>query len=169
MLQPRSMNSTASQSSNSGCDGRAALRAEIFDCLDDASAEKLFPDPVDGHAGRQRILPARQPSGQREPVGRLVGRQRREHSGRGRVDLFTLAQEGSPDPEIGRSRLGCGALSDHQRAVDPELVQFLAGGFQAAPRRCQRWRNRAVSTMPTPSAVRRCGRSGNLEHGPQAV
>jgi hypothetical protein len=32
-----------------------ALLAEIVERSDDAAAEKLVPDAIDGHAGRQRI------------------------------------------------------------------------------------------------------------------
>ena len=66
------MNSTASQSSSSGCVGEFALRAEIFEALDDAAAEDQLPQPIDEDAGRQRVLAAGDPAGQIEPCRRLV-------------------------------------------------------------------------------------------------
>ena len=55
------MNSVASQSSSSGCVGVGALSAEVVLGLDQAAAEVLLPDAVDGDAGRQRISRIDQP------------------------------------------------------------------------------------------------------------
>ena len=50
------MNSTASQSSSSGCDGALAHLAEVARRADDALAEVMLPDPVDHHARGQRVV-----------------------------------------------------------------------------------------------------------------
>ena len=70
MLQPRSMNSTASQSSNSGCVGGLAHLAEVVQRGDDAPAEVVAPDAIDDHARGQRILRGAEPFGQRAPASR---------------------------------------------------------------------------------------------------
>ena len=69
-LQPFSTNSTASQSSNSGCVGRLAHDAEIAGRGDDADAEMVLPETIDDDAGRQRVVLPRQPSAsaERRPV-----------------------------------------------------------------------------------------------------
>ena len=61
MLQPRSANSTASQSSSSGCVGGIALASEIVRRADDSLAEMSLPDAIDHHAGQQRIVRRCQP------------------------------------------------------------------------------------------------------------
>ena len=53
--QPVRMNSVASQSSSSGCDGRLALRAEVLRRLHDADAEVHLPVSVHGDARGQRM------------------------------------------------------------------------------------------------------------------
>ena len=101
MLQPRSANSTASQSSSSGCVGAFALAAEIVRCSDDPLAKVTLPDAIHHHAGQQRLVRRGQP--QRESLAalrnkenalRLVDRrpriQRREEPG---LDLLALLLE----------------------------------------------------------------------------
>ena len=51
---------------------RRALRAEILAGLDDAAAEELLPQPIDGHARDERVVFVDQPSRQSQPVRRLV-------------------------------------------------------------------------------------------------
>ena len=76
--QPDSRNSTASQSSNSGCDGSSPVTPKSPLRADEAGAEHLLPEAVDRDAGRQRILRPQQPLGEAEPVARQVGRHRRQ-------------------------------------------------------------------------------------------
>ena len=61
--QPSSRNWTASQSSSSGWLGGSPWDAEVLGGLDDARAEDLLPEPVDRHAGGQRVLGRRPASG----------------------------------------------------------------------------------------------------------
>ena len=48
--------------------GRVARRAEVVDAPHQARAEEVLPDPVDEDAGRERVLLAREPTGQLEPA-----------------------------------------------------------------------------------------------------
>ena len=75
MLQPCSMNSTASQSSSSGCVGGVPLRPKSKTVGDQRLAEVPRPDVVDRDAGRQRVAPVGHPAGQR---GAPAGAGRRE-------------------------------------------------------------------------------------------
>ena len=63
------MNSTASQSSSSGCVGGSPLMPKSSDGADEAAAEQLGPPAVDRDAGRQRVVAVDQPAGQVEAVG----------------------------------------------------------------------------------------------------
>ena len=54
-LQPRAMNSPASQSSSSGCVGGCAVDAEVARRRDEAAAEVVLPEAVDHDARGQRI------------------------------------------------------------------------------------------------------------------
>ena len=49
---------------------RLALEAEVLGGLHQPDAEMLLPEPVDGHAGGQRVLGRRQPAGQAQAVAR---------------------------------------------------------------------------------------------------
>ena len=69
--QPDSRNSTASQSSSSGCEGGFSLRSEILRSLHNPGAEQLLPKPVNRHAGRQRIGRIDQPLRQAQPIARV--------------------------------------------------------------------------------------------------
>ena len=50
------MNSSASQSSSSGCDGRLAHLAEVARRADDALAEVVLPEAIDHHARGERVV-----------------------------------------------------------------------------------------------------------------
>ena len=63
-----------------------ALRAEVLARLDDAAAEQLLPEAVDGDAGDERVVLVDQPSREAEPVDRQVVAHRVECVGRARVD-----------------------------------------------------------------------------------
>ena len=71
--QPERMNSWASQSSNSGCDGSAPLRPKSLARLDQSRAEMPLPDAIHHHARRQRIRRTGDPIGQRPPALQLRG------------------------------------------------------------------------------------------------
>ena len=79
--QPVRMNSVASQSSSSGCDGHSPCDAEIFDGLDDAGAEIHLPEAIHGDARQQRIAGIDQPFGEAEAIVRRAGGQRRQRGG----------------------------------------------------------------------------------------
>jgi len=55
MSQPTRRNSTASQSSSSGCEGASPCEPKSSDVFDEAVAEGFLPEAVDGDAGRQRF------------------------------------------------------------------------------------------------------------------
>ena len=69
---------------------RLALDAEVLGRLDQARAEMVLPDPVDGHAGRQRVVGTSQPARQAEAVARRAGGQRRQARRDARLDLLAL-------------------------------------------------------------------------------
>ena len=62
--------------------GRGALRAEVLARLDQTAAEELLPEPVDRHAGDQRVGRIDQPAGQPEAVGRQLVAHRMQRAGR---------------------------------------------------------------------------------------
>ena len=69
---------------------RLALNAEILGRLDQAGAEVVLPDPVDDHAGRERVLRRNQPRSQAQPIALGPvgsGGKRRGHA---RLDLLAL-------------------------------------------------------------------------------
>ena len=86
------MNSVASQSSSSGCDGRVALRAEIFGGLDDAGSEIQLPVAIHGHARGERMRGIDEPFGEVEAGGALavVDGERRQDGGSTGLDLVGL-------------------------------------------------------------------------------
>ena len=92
--------------------GALALRAEVFAGLDEAAAEELLPEAVDGDARGERVLPARPASGP-APAGwaAALAAAAAAAAGVAGVDLVALAQEGSADPQIGGRPLECGALA----------------------------------------------------------
>ena len=64
MLQPLRMNSSASQSSSSGCVGLSPCKPKLLDERHDAAAEVVLPDAIDHDAGSQRIVWGGDPVGQ---------------------------------------------------------------------------------------------------------
>ena len=77
-FQSLAMKSAESQSSNSGCEGRFALTAEILRCADEAFAEAELPEMVHCHARGQRIVGGGQPLREAKPVARHALGERRE-------------------------------------------------------------------------------------------
>ena len=73
-LQPCSTSSAASQSSSSGCVGRAPLAPKSLGVATSPVAEVMLPQPVDDHPRRQRIGRIDDPLGQRQPPPLVVGR-----------------------------------------------------------------------------------------------
>ena len=82
------MNSMASQSSNSGCVGGDALRAEVVLRLDEAAAEILLPDAIHDDARGERILRLDEPAREIEAVRVSAGLERRQHGGRAGRDAL---------------------------------------------------------------------------------
>ena len=72
-FQPLSMNSTASQSSSSGCDWPFALRTEVIHGLNDAEAEIRLPVTIHGDTRGERVRAIRHPARKAEPIGRPIG------------------------------------------------------------------------------------------------
>ena len=70
--------------------GRLALRAEILGRLDDSRAEELEPEPIDGHASRQRVVGGDQPLGQAQAIDRGARRKRRQKRRHAALDLLAL-------------------------------------------------------------------------------
>src|SRR6266705_550666 len=57
-----------------------ALRAEIGGGFDKACAEELLPEAIHGDPRRERMVGADEPAREIEAIGRVAGRQRREHT-----------------------------------------------------------------------------------------
>ena len=53
---------------------RRALRAEVLARLDEAAAEDLLPEPIDGDARDERVVLVDQPAREPEPVDGLISR-----------------------------------------------------------------------------------------------
>ena len=109
MLQPRFMNSTASQSSSSGCVGGFAHLPEVLERGDDAAAEMLLPETIDDDARGQRILRRADPSGQRQAAAggaavgpRNLGRRSAvgDHFDEARLHLRTVALDVATNQEV---------------------------------------------------------------------
>ncbi len=144
MLQPFSISSTASQSSNSGCVGGGALAAEVEDGRRPAAAEVPRPDVIDRDAGRQRVPSVGHPAGQRRTP---AGARRRERPAARRLGL--------------QVRLGRLQRAAQRRVRLAGRVERLAGRGDgvAGPRR--------VSSR-LPSSCRRRPGAGFVRRGPSA-
>ena len=112
------MNSVASQSSNSGCDGHSPCDAEVFDGLHDAGAEIHLPEPIHGHAREQRIPGVNHPSCKSQAIVRSALRQRRQDSGH--TGLHFIA------------RLVISAARQHERVLANRTLGHHHDGGEAA-------------------------------------
>ena len=66
--QPLRMNSRGQIIEQFGMRRRLAADAEVVGRLHQPAAEVILPDAIDHHAGRQRIVGAREPLGQFQPA-----------------------------------------------------------------------------------------------------
>ena len=66
--------------------GPSALRAEIFERLDESLAEQQLPEPVDEYAGDQRVVGGSQPLGEIEPRGPILDFELVQNTRRARRD-----------------------------------------------------------------------------------
>ena len=128
MLQPRCMNSVASQSSNSGMRGAVALRAEIIAGENDAAPEDFLPDAVHRDARRQRMVGRDQPVGQSEAPA-LAGGHGRQHGERAGLNFGAAIAPVAFDVDVGLGRRI--VLEQHRRVADRrelcrKLVQLYA-------------------------------------------
>ena len=112
---------------------RIALRAKIIDCVAQASAKKLSPEPVHKHASSQRILRRYEPASEIETIerARIGVRRRRQKLRRRRLDnraafiLPVAARQDTHGQRIGRDgderpRLAVAALAQ----VGPKRFVF---------------------------------------------
>ena len=165
--QPRSTNSTASQSSSSGCDGQLALRADVVERPREAAAEEVVPEPVDDDPGRLRVVGPGQPAGQVEPGGPAAldaeVRQDLRHGG------STTGPDSSIQSPRGRSRVVRGSTGDADHRPAGPLGDRLALASSAAsssaiasprPRRPASATARRRSISATDLVHRRRGRAG---------
>ena len=109
--QPPATNSARQPVEQLGMRRGLAEPAEVARGGHEALAEVVLPDPVDDHAGRERIVGPAQPAGQGEPP---AGRARR-----GRRGGSILRRSGIEDrEEARRDRIGLAAARDHGRRGD---------------------------------------------------
>ena len=119
--------------------GRLALRAEVLGRLDDARAEDLEPEPVDGHAGRQRVVRRDQPLGQPQPVERRARRQRRQERGRRPADLVAPLVVLAALEDVGRLGLARLLAEDQgRRDLVVDLLALLLGLRELRVQRVER-------------------------------
>ena len=91
--QPRRMNSTASQSSNSGWLGASPWMPKSSAVRTRPASEELLPEPVHGDARGEGVLLADDPAGEGEAVARGELGQRGQHFGHIRLHGVLRAQE----------------------------------------------------------------------------
>ena len=85
---------------------RLPLAAEIFRRANQPGAETHLPQPVDRHAGRQRMIVGGEPAGQPQPIIRLAGGKRRQHGGCAGGDSLGRHVVSAPREQKRLSRLG---------------------------------------------------------------
>jgi hypothetical protein len=113
--------------------------AEVLEGFDQAAAEKLFPQAVDGDAGGERVFGGDQPFRESQAVGGGIGGEFAEQ-GRdaGLLDGGVLVEPVAADEQVGRA-LQVGATVIHDR----ELRRRGAGrGRRRFPRRGRGLRRR---------------------------
>ena len=131
-LQPRSMNSTASQSSSSGCVGRSPWR-RVFAGFDNSVPEVLLPNAIHGHAAGQRIVPTHKPFGQSQAVFRQSFGpwiQSRRSAG---VYGFAGAQVTASNAKLSRQVFGGGFVTHHQGGHDAERIELVLEALEIGP------------------------------------
>ena len=86
--QPDSRNSTASQSSNSGCDGNSPETPKSPADRHEAGAKHFAPEAIHGDARGERMLGPQQPLREAQAIVRQVGGEGRQHRGSARRHLI---------------------------------------------------------------------------------
>ena len=136
-LQPRSISSTASQSSSSGCDGG-------WPCVPKSSLVSTRPRPnscshrrLTLDARDQRVVAIDQPAGQAEAVGRQRVLHRRQRQRRARVHPLAARREGAALAQLVGRPLEAGAILHHQRARELQVDERLARRLERVARRRQ--------------------------------
>ncbi len=152
MLQPFSINSTASQSSSAGCVGGVPLRPKSKTVGDQRLAEVPRPDVVDGHACRQRVAGGRRPicaSAARRPVLVFGNGLRRDGVGL-QVRFERLERPGQRRVCVaGVARAPCGAAS-----TAPARCRFAACASASA--RASGASSARARLLPPPAATACC-------------
>src|SRR5262245_8307458 len=118
--------------------GELTLGAEVLARLDQADAEDLLPEPIDGHTGCEGIVVGHQPLRKRQPIDGGPGRRCREGSGRSRSYRITLVQKVAADVDIRWPGLAL-AQDRRRRAEGLELtVEVTHFGVVCGPSGIQR-------------------------------
>ena len=128
-LQPFSMNSTASQSSSSGCEGGSHCRPRSSLVADQAGSEIGLPDPVDQRSGRRRRVCGRPASAQmsdESPARPAAAVQERRHA---RLDRLARLEKITPLQDVRRPRGS--SRSQSTSCVDPSGCCFQSASIQA--------------------------------------
>ena len=119
------MNSVASQSSSSGCDGGAP-------CVPKSSLVSTMPRPK--NCSHARLTATRavsglslvdQPARQAQPVRHLIVAHRLQRRRRAGVDPLALVHEAAAPTDERRRPLVAGALAHHERSRDAERLELL--------------------------------------------
>ena len=123
---------------------QGALGAEVLARLDQAAAEDLLPQAIDGDARDERILLVHEPPRQAEAIRRQLVPHRVQDTGRPGIDARTARRERAALAQLVRRPLERRPLLHHQRRGNLQRRQPLPRRRDRVTRRLQRGRRRAV-------------------------
>ncbi len=109
--------------------GGLAGHAEVPCGPDQPGAEHLLPEPVDGDAGRERVLGAEQPLSQAKPIAREIRRHRWERGGSRRRNLVASLIVIAPEQDVGHRLFA--ALVHHVRTVARAWIAAFSCSYPA--------------------------------------
>ena len=120
--------------------GSLAERTEVVRRVDQAAAEQVHPNAVDGHASRERVIGLSQPAGQlQSSAAGTIDRRRRANGGDGQEAAQSAFAAIARVAANAQSGIGRPAILDaHHQAGIAQRVQaaaalfFLAAAFFAA-------------------------------------
>ena len=158
MLQPDSMNSTASQSSSSWCTGRAVRNPKSNVDATERLSKMSHPDMIDGDPCRQRIAAVDDPACQRKPAARADRRVWLVAGLVAKARLGSVIDERSRRVSGRRRRFGRG-LGLVELAFGPRRAgwwrrRLPPDALRIAACNCRIFRRIAVAVSPPRSAVR---------------
>src|SRR5690349_11119789 len=107
--------------------GCGALRTEVFERFDNAKAEDLLPEAVDGGACSQGVVFAEQPSGETQTVVRRTVREWIQRLRYTRVDRFGMNEPVAAFEDVGSAALFLIVFNHDRRLLNIGVQQFHEG------------------------------------------